>query len=191
MPNGLPKATQQLTAGPEGELKLQTLKPNSRVKSLSTCEWGPQSPASVPAPSPIPAFLAPPPIQISFLMAVWLQGLRSLSLEPGPVLPAPAPAAPRQSPLQASGSEGRQETPSRLNPDVPGYPQPLNSQTCQVCPAPTTFNHFHPAPHLYLLSQRRSHMAEAESKLAHPPPPSQVLGFRHALPHQALCSTGD
>lgn len=61
MPNGLPKATQQLTAGPEGELKLQTLKPNSRVKSLSTCEWGPQSPASVPAPSPIPVFLAPPP----------------------------------------------------------------------------------------------------------------------------------
>lgn len=96
----------------------------------------------------------PHPVQISFLMAVWLSGcLRSLSLEPGPVLPAPAPAAPCQSPLQASGSEGRQETPSRLNPDVPGYPQPLNSQTCQVCPAPTTFNHFHPAPHLYYLRE--------------------------------------
>lgn len=61
MQNGLPKATQQLAAGPEGELKLQTLKPNSRVKSLSTCGWGPQSPTSVPVPSPIPAFLATPP----------------------------------------------------------------------------------------------------------------------------------
>lgn len=33
--------------------------PNSRVKSLSTCGWGPQSPASVTVPSPIPAFLDP------------------------------------------------------------------------------------------------------------------------------------